>query len=116
MQRLFAGTPRHTDGTLTEDNFRREAQVSRATMNRAVDIFAEWDARVADSPAGVAVRHRRMSPAAPFQILFPTPTSEGGWEDGSGANRGSRLAREPVRVGDGGLVIEAVGCWPRRTG
>ncbi|MEU4427540.1 hypothetical protein AB0F81_43530 [Actinoplanes sp. NPDC024001] len=58
MQRLFAGTPRHTDGTLTKNNLWREAEVSRATMNRAVDILAEWDARVADSPVGIAVRRR----------------------------------------------------------
>jgi chromosome segregation ATPase len=58
MQRLFAGTPQHTDGTLTKNNLWREAQVSRATMNRAVDILAAWDARVAVSPAGVAVRQR----------------------------------------------------------
>ncbi|GID58100.1 hypothetical protein [Actinoplanes couchii] len=58
MQRLFAGKPQHTDGTLTKNNLWREAQVSRATMNRAVDILAEWDALLADSPAGVAVRRR----------------------------------------------------------
>jgi hypothetical protein len=36
----------------------REAQVSRATTNRASDILAEWDARVSDSPAGTAARKR----------------------------------------------------------
>jgi hypothetical protein len=58
MQRLFAGTPQHTDGRLTKNNLCREAQVSRATMNRAGDILAAWDAQVKDSPAGTAVRCR----------------------------------------------------------
>ncbi|GIE81992.1 hypothetical protein Aph02nite_79420 [Actinoplanes philippinensis] len=58
MQRLFNGRPLHTDGTLTKNNLWREAQVSRATMNRAADILAEWDARAGDSPTGLAVRRR----------------------------------------------------------
>ena len=47
MQRLFAGKPQRTDGRLTKENLWREAQVSRATMNRARPILAEWDARIA---------------------------------------------------------------------
>ncbi|WP_253208463.1 hypothetical protein [Streptomyces sp. YPW6] len=47
MQRLIAGKPQHTDGKLTKENLWREAQVSRATMNRAPSILAEWDAYVA---------------------------------------------------------------------
>ncbi|MBM0274026.1 hypothetical protein [Micromonospora tarensis] len=56
MQRLLAGAPNHTDGRLTKNNLCREAQVSRATMNRARDILAEWDTRVSDSPAAVTAR------------------------------------------------------------
>jgi hypothetical protein len=58
MERLFNGEPQHTDGKLTKNNLWREAQVSRATMNRAADLLAEWDARVSESPAGIAVRQR----------------------------------------------------------
>jgi hypothetical protein len=58
MERLFNGEPQHTDGKLTKNNLWREAQVSRATMNRAVDVLAEWDARASDSPAGAAAQQR----------------------------------------------------------
>ncbi len=47
MQRLLAGRPQHTDGRLIKDNLWKEAQVSRATMNRATQILAEWDTQVA---------------------------------------------------------------------
>ncbi|MFG2030188.1 hypothetical protein [Streptomyces sp. NPDC048825] len=45
--RLLAGEPMHTDGALTKENLAREAQVSHATVHRAEDILAEWDAQVA---------------------------------------------------------------------
>jgi hypothetical protein len=48
MERLLAGKSQHTDGRLIKENLWREAKVSRATMNRAVHIMAEWDARVAE--------------------------------------------------------------------
>ncbi|MDG9714878.1 hypothetical protein [Streptomyces sp. DH10] len=47
MTRLLAGRPERTDGRLTKENLWREAQVSRATMNRAQDVLAEWDAHIA---------------------------------------------------------------------
>lgn len=47
MARLLAGEPVHTDGALTKENLAREAQVSHATVHRAEDILAEWDAKVA---------------------------------------------------------------------
>ncbi|MCX4826235.1 hypothetical protein OG883_42000 [Streptomyces sp. NBC_01142] len=47
MTRLFEGRPQRTDGRLTKENLYKEAQVSRATMNRAHTILAEWDAHVA---------------------------------------------------------------------
>ncbi|MEY9877903.1 hypothetical protein ABH931_007427 [Streptacidiphilus sp. MAP12-33] len=50
MDRLFAGAAQNTDGKLTENNLWREAGVSRATMNRAPEILAEWDRRVSESP------------------------------------------------------------------
>ena len=47
MDRLLAGRPQRTDGRLIKDNLWKEADVSRATMNRATRILAEWNARVA---------------------------------------------------------------------
>ncbi|RZL83189.1 MAG: hypothetical protein EOP32_08610 [Rhodococcus sp. (in: high G+C Gram-positive bacteria)] len=47
MDRLMAGRPQRTDGRLIKDNLWKEADVSRATMNRATQIMSEWDARVA---------------------------------------------------------------------
>ncbi|RZE59688.1 hypothetical protein C0Q98_14350 [Streptomyces albidoflavus] len=46
MQRLLAGEPVRTDGALTKENLAREAGVSHATVHRAGDILAEWDAKV----------------------------------------------------------------------
>ncbi|WP_030303243.1 hypothetical protein [Streptomyces katrae] len=64
MLRLFAGKPQRTDGRLTKENLWREAQVSRATMNRAQPILAEWDAHVAaqgSATAGEASRDAEIS-------------------------------------------------------
>lgn len=47
MHRLLTGTARVTDGRLTKQNLWKEAGVSRATMNRAHTILAEWDAHIA---------------------------------------------------------------------
>ncbi|MFG3426108.1 hypothetical protein [Streptomyces californicus] len=47
MVRLLAGEPLHTDGALTKENLAREAKVSHATVHRAEEILAEWDAQVA---------------------------------------------------------------------
>ncbi|MFJ2249192.1 hypothetical protein [Streptomyces sp. NPDC087862] len=46
MQRLLAGEPIRTNGALTKENLAREAGVSHATVHRAEDILAEWDAAV----------------------------------------------------------------------
>ena len=46
MERLLSGTAIRTDGRLIKENLYREAGVSRATMNRAVEILAEWSRRV----------------------------------------------------------------------
>lgn len=42
MQRLLDGKALHTDGRLIKENLYKEANVSRATMNRAVSVMAEW--------------------------------------------------------------------------
>ncbi|WP_049579032.1 hypothetical protein [Streptomyces sp. SBT349] len=47
MARLLAGEPLHTNGALTKENLAREARVSHATVHRAEEILAEWDAKVA---------------------------------------------------------------------
>ena len=47
MARLLAGAPIRTDGALTKENLAREAAVSHATVHRAQDVLAEWDAHVA---------------------------------------------------------------------
>ncbi|MGW2586688.1 hypothetical protein ACWCYZ_36260 [Streptomyces virginiae] len=47
MARLLAGEPLHTNGALTKETLAREAQVSHATVHRAEEILAEWDAKVA---------------------------------------------------------------------
>jgi hypothetical protein len=51
MNRLFSHKPRRTDGRLIKDNLWKEAGVSRATMNRATTILAEWDQRQAAAGA-----------------------------------------------------------------
>jgi hypothetical protein len=48
MNRLLAGRPQRTDGRLIKDNLYKEAGVSRATMNRAHRVMAEWDTRITD--------------------------------------------------------------------
>ena len=57
MERLFTGVPQHTDGTLNKNNLARSSG-EPSNHERAVDILAEWDARVSDSPAGLAARRR----------------------------------------------------------
>jgi hypothetical protein len=47
MERLLAGRPQRSDGRLLKDNLWKEAGVSRATMNRATRILAEWDSKIA---------------------------------------------------------------------
>ncbi|MFJ1957707.1 hypothetical protein ACIOGT_31070 [Streptomyces microflavus] len=47
MARLLSGEPLHTGGALTKENLAREAKVSHATVHRAENILAEWNAQVA---------------------------------------------------------------------
>ncbi|MFF1569896.1 hypothetical protein ACFVY1_41965 [Streptomyces sp. NPDC058293] len=51
MERLFTGRPVRTDGKLTKQNLWREAGVSRATMNRATAVLADWNMHVNQSTA-----------------------------------------------------------------
>lgn len=59
MERLLAGRPTCTDGRLVKENLYREAGVSRATMNRAHGILAEWDRRTAAAGARTPGEARR---------------------------------------------------------
>jgi hypothetical protein len=59
MSRLLAGTAQHTDGALTKENLAREAGVSHATVHRAADVLAEWDAKVARPVLRSAAEVRR---------------------------------------------------------
>ncbi len=67
---LLSGQARCTDGALTKSNLHREAGVSRATMNRAADVLADWDRDVhasADRPqndTGQSTLLERVSPDA----------------------------------------------------
>lgn len=51
MQRLLTGKAKRTDGRLTKTNLYIEAGVSRATMNRATAVIADWDAAIGDECA-----------------------------------------------------------------
>lgn len=51
MQRLLAGEPKRTDGRLTKTNLHIEAGVSRATMNRADAVIADWNTAVGTQTA-----------------------------------------------------------------
>ncbi|KAA1429662.1 hypothetical protein [Mycolicibacter arupensis] len=51
MQRLLAGTSKRTDGRLIKTNLHIEAGVSRATMNRAEAVLADWNTAVGTQPA-----------------------------------------------------------------
>lgn len=47
MARLLAGRPQRTNGALTKENLAREAGVSHASVHRAQEVLAEWNANVA---------------------------------------------------------------------
>lgn len=51
MQRLLAGRSKRTDGRLTKANLHVEAGVSRATMNRADAVIADWNSAVGTQSA-----------------------------------------------------------------
>lgn len=47
MERLLSGTQQRTDGRLIKENLYKEAGVSRATMNRAASLLADWETEAA---------------------------------------------------------------------
>ncbi|WP_107484576.1 hypothetical protein [Streptomyces sp. MJM1172] len=76
MQGLFAGQPQRTDGRLTRENLWREAQVSRATMNRAQPILAEWDARIAEHGKTTVGEARRDTEISRLRKRLSEKTTE----------------------------------------
>ncbi|RSN61513.1 hypothetical protein DMH01_14710 [Amycolatopsis sp. WAC 04182] len=60
MDRLLAEQPQRTDGRLTKTNLWKEAGVSRATMNRATAVMAEWDSRVT-AAGSLSAREARVT-------------------------------------------------------
>ncbi len=76
MQRLLAGRPERTDGRLIKDNLWKEAGVSRATMNRAPTILAEWDARLAATGARTPGESRRDEKLAKLREQLKAVTKD----------------------------------------
>ena len=75
MARLLAGTPEYT-GVITKENLYKEARVSRATMNRATGVLAEWDARVAGHGRRTPGEARRDSDLEKAEKKLKAKTAE----------------------------------------
>jgi hypothetical protein len=76
MDRLLAGRPQRTDGRLIKDNLWKEAGLSRATMNRASSIIAEWNTRVAASDAFTPREARKNDEVRVLQTKLADRTRE----------------------------------------
>ena len=76
MDRLLAGQPTRTDGRLIKDNLWKEAGVSRATMNRAHTVMAEWDSRVAERDGLTPGQARRDAELAELRAKLADKTRE----------------------------------------
>jgi hypothetical protein len=76
MDRLTAGRPRHTDGRLIKDNLWREAGVSRATMNRATGILADWNTRIAACDGFTPREARKNDELATLRAALAAKTRE----------------------------------------
>lgn len=76
MDRLMAGRPQRTDGRLIKDNLWKEADVSRATMNRATRILAEWDSRVTDCGGFTPGEARKNDELATLRTKLADKTRE----------------------------------------
>ncbi|MFE6164477.1 hypothetical protein ACFQ7F_36815 [Streptomyces sp. NPDC056486] len=76
MTRLFEGRPQRTDGRLTKENLYKEAQVSRATMNRAQAVLAEWDAHIAAHGKATPGEAKRDAAIADLKKRLTTKTQE----------------------------------------
>ncbi|MFD5747505.1 hypothetical protein [Streptomyces sp. NPDC127033] len=76
MTRLLEGRPLRTDGRLTKENLYKEAQVSRATMNRAHAILTEWDAHLAAHGKATPGEAKRDAAIADLRKRLTTKTQE----------------------------------------
>lgn len=76
MDRLLAGRPQRTDGRLIKDNLWKEADVSRATMNRATRILAEWSSRVIDCGGFTPGEARKNDEVATLRTKLADKTRE----------------------------------------
>ncbi|WP_343239659.1 hypothetical protein [Streptomyces sp. SID9913] len=76
MTRLLDGRPQRTDGRLTKENLYKEAQVSRATMNRAHAILAEWDAHLATHGKATPGEAKRDATIADLKKRLTKKTQE----------------------------------------
>jgi len=74
--RLLAGRPQRTDGRLIKDNLWKEAGLSRATMNRAVRILAEWNCRVAECDGFTPNEARKSDEVATLRKKLEDKTRE----------------------------------------
>ena len=76
MERRLAWRPQRTDGRLIRDNLWNEADLSRATMNRAARILAEWNTRVAACGAFTSGEARKNSELTTLQAKLANKTRE----------------------------------------
>jgi hypothetical protein len=84
MDRLLAGCPQRTDGRLIKDNLWKEADVSRATMNRATQIMADWDTRVAACDSFTPREARKNDELTSYEPTSPPkPENAPSWHSNS---------------------------------
>jgi hypothetical protein len=76
MDRLITGQPRRTDGRLIKDNLWKEAGVSRATMNRATEILADWNTRIAACDGFTPREARKNDELATLRAALAAKTRE----------------------------------------
>ncbi len=76
MTRLLEGRPQRTDGRLTKENLYKEAQISRATMNRAYAILADWDAHIATHGKITPGESQRDATIADLKLRLAAKTQE----------------------------------------
>jgi hypothetical protein len=76
MDRLLTGQPRRTDGRLIKDNLWKEAGVSRATMNRAAGILADWNTRIAACDGFTPREARKNDELATLRAALAAKTRE----------------------------------------
>lgn len=76
LERLLAGRPQHTDGRLIKNNLYKEAGVSRASMNRAHHVLAEWNSRVAACDGMTPGEARKNDELTHLRVTLAERTAE----------------------------------------